>query len=598
MNRSLARLLKIVLLIAALGLMLPASGALGAKPVQTAKQPTATGTGGAMATVDLDASRVGMQVLRGGGNAVDSAVATAAALGVTEPYSCGIGGGGFMVIYDAESGSVSTIDSRETAPAAFKPDSFIDPATGQPIPFEERVTSGLGVGVPGTIRGWEQALDEFGSRPLSELLQPSIRLAARGFVVDQTYRQQTVDNLARFEDFTTTRETFLRNGQAPAVGSTFRNPDLAATYSRIADGGGNAFYSGRTARAIMETVKDPPVDDPDRNVRPGLMETTDLSGYSSIKRAPTESSYRGMQVYGMGPPSSGGSTVGEALNILEGYSMSDPLRRDDALHRYLEASRYSFADRGEYLGDPAYVDVPLTGLLSDGFAAERRSLIMEDQAAQSPVAPGNPCPFNGGGPCPVDTQASTAVEGPSTTHLTVSDKWGNVVSYTFTIEQTGGSAITVPNHGFILNNELTDFEPIPDLANSPAGGKRPRSSISPTIVTTSEGDPILALGSPGGSTIITTVLQVLVNDLDFGMTLPRAIEAPRASQRNTATTSAETDFISSYGPALSQHGHSFTSTPEIGAAAGIAFLPDETVQAAAEPDRRGGGSALVENPVP
>ena len=601
MNRSLARLLKIVLLIAALGLMLPASGALGAKPVQTAKQPTATGTGGAVATVDLDASRVGMRVLREGGNAVDATVATAAALGVTEPYSCGIGGGGFMVIYDAENKSVSTIDSRETAPAAFQPDSFIDPDTGEPILFPERVTSGLGVGVPGTIRGWEQALGEFGSRPLSELLQPSIRLAARGFVVDQTYRQQTVDNLARFEDFTTTRETFLRNGQAPAVGSTFRNPDLAATYSRIADGGGNAFYSGRTARAIVETVKDPPVDDPDRNVRPGLMETTDLSGYRSIERAPTESSYRGMQVYGMGPPSSGGSTVGEALNILEGYQMSDLYHdeefRDDALHYYLEASRYSFADRGQYLGDPAYVDVPLTGLLSDGFAAERRSLIT-DQAAQSPVAWGNPCPYNGGGPCPVGTQASTAVEGPSTTHLTVSDKWGNIVSYTFTIEQTGGSAITVPNHGFILNNELTDFEPVPGLANSPDGGKRPRSSMSPTIVTTSEGDPILALGSPGGSTIITTVLQVLLNDLDFDMTLPEAIEAPRASQRNTTTTSAEPDFISSYGPALSGRGHSFTSTPELGAAAGIAFLPDETVQAAAEPVRRGGGSALVENPVP
>ncbi len=278
--------------------------------------------------------------------------------------------------------------------------------------------------------------------------------------------------------------------------------------------------------------------------------------------------------------------------------MSD-LLRDDALHRYLEASQFSFADRGEYLGDPGYVDVPLEGLLSDSFAADRR-LLIEDQAAQSPVAPGDPCPYNGGGPCPVDTQASTAVEGPSTTHLTVSDKWGNIVSYTFTIEQTGGSAITVPGHGFILNNELTDFEPESGLANSPEGGKRPRSSISPTIVT-SEGDPVLALGSPGGSTIITTVLQVLVNDFDFGMTLPQAIAAPRASQRNTQTTSAEPAFLQTPEAALltsAEHGHSFTSTPEIGAATGIAFLPDETVQAAAEPTRRGGGSALVEKPAP
>ncbi|MBA2782317.1 MAG: gamma-glutamyltransferase, partial [Rubrobacteraceae bacterium] len=569
MNRSLARLLTLVLLVAAFGLAHPASGA---PTVETPKQPTATGTGGAVATVDLAASRVGMQVLREGGNATDAAVATAATLGITEPYSCGIGGGGFMVVYDAEAGSVSTIDSRETAPAAFEPDSFIDPDTGEPIPFDERVTSGLGVGVPGTIRGWEQALGRFGTKPLSELLQPSIRLAASGFTVDQTYRQQTLDNLDRFRDFTSTRETFLRKGNAPAVGSTFRNPDLAATYSRIADGGGSAFYSGRTARAIVDTVQNPPVvDGSTREVRPGLMTTTDLSGYRSLERAPTVSTYRGLQVYGMGPPSSGGSTVGETLNILEGYSMAT-LPRDDALHYYLEASRYAYADRGAYLGDPAYVYVPLKGLLSKDFATERRALIT-GQAAKSPVEPGNPYPYDGSGGNG-SVSLSTATEGPSTTHLTVSDKWGNIVSYTFTIEQTGGSAITVPRHGFILNNELTDFEPVPGLANSPDGGKRPRSSISPTIVTDNSA-PVVALGSPGGSTIITTVLQVLVNDLDFGMTLPEAIAAPRASQRNTPTTSAEPEFLNSPEAALlvSEHGQSFTSTPEIGAATGIAFLP-------------------------
>ena len=294
----------------------------------------------------------------------------------------------------------------------------------------------------------------------------------------------------------------MRGGRAPAVGSTVRNPDLAATYSRIASGGGSAFYSGQTAQAIVDTVQNPPlVAGSTRNVRPGLMTTKDLSGYNSIERAPTDSTYRGLRVYGMGPPSSGGSTVGEALNILEGYEMST-LPRDDALHYYLEASRYSFADRGAYLGDPGYVQVPLKGLLSKGFAAERRSLITPT-AAQSPVAPGNPYPYDGTGGSG-SVSLSTATEGPSTTHLTVSDKWGNIVSYTFTIEQTGGSAITVPNHGFILNNELTDFEPVPGLPNSPEGGKRPRSSISPTIVT-DKGTPILALGSPGGSTIITTV---------------------------------------------------------------------------------------------
>jgi gamma-glutamyltranspeptidase / glutathione hydrolase len=589
--RSAVRLAVFLLLVlSVLGIAPPASSA---PPTPATKQPTATGTGGAVATVDLDASQVGMRVLQNGGNAVDATVATAAALGVTEPYSCGIGGGGFMVVYRASDGSVSTIDSRETAPAAFRPDSFIDPSTGQPIPFDQRVTSGLGVGVPGTVRGWDQALDEFGSRPLSELLQPSIRLAASGFVVDQTYRQQTLDNLARFRDFTSTRDTFLVNGNAPAVGSTFRNPNLAATYSRIADGGADAFYSGRTARMIVDTVRHPPlVDGSTRNARPGLMTTADLANYRSKERAPTVSSYRGLEVYGMGPPSSGGSTVGEALNILEGYPMA-ALPRDDALHYYLEASRYSFADRGAYLGDPDYVYVPLKGLLSDGFAAERRSPITE-QAAQSPVAAGNPYPYDGGSGS-VSMKASTAVEGPSTTHLTVSDKWGNVVSYTFTIEQTGGSAITVPKHGFLLNNELTDFEPVPGLPNSPAAGKRPRSSMSPTIVT-NDGEPVVALGSPGGSTIITTVLQILVNDLDFGMTLPQAIAAPRASQRNTTETSAEPAFLSTPEARLlqSEHGQKFVSTPEIGAATGIAFLPGGKVQAAAEPARRGGGSALVQ----
>jgi gamma-glutamyltranspeptidase / glutathione hydrolase len=581
----------LLLLLAALGVAQPASSA---PPVETPKQPTATGTGGAVATVDHDASKVGMQVLRDGGNAVDAAVATAAALGVTEPYSCGIGGGGFMVIYRAGDGSVSTIDSRETAPADFEETSFLD-ENGQPIPFDERVTSGLGVGVPGTIRGWERALDRFGSRPLSALLQPSIQLASRGFVVDQTYRQQTLDNVNRFKAFTSTRETFLRKGNAPAVGSTFRNPDLAATYGRIADGGDAAFYSGTTARAIVDAVQHPPVaPDANRNVRPGLMTTADLADYRAEDRAPTVISYRGVQVYGMGPPSSGGSTVGEALNILEGYPMAT-LPRDDALHYYLEASRYAYADRGAYLGDPDYVYVPLKGLLSDDFAAKRRSLIKK-QAAESPVAPGDPYRYDGGSGT-VNMKASTATEGPSTTHLTVSDRWGNIVSYTFTIEQTGGSAITVPNHGFILNNELTDFEPTTGLANSPAGGKRPRSSISPTIVTR-DGKPILALGSPGGSTIITTVLQTLVNDLDFGMTLPEAIAAPRASQRNTAQTSAEPAFLSTQEATLlaSEHGQTFTSTPEIGAATGITFLPGGKVQAAAEPTRRGGGSALVENP--
>jgi gamma-glutamyltranspeptidase/glutathione hydrolase len=320
----------------------------------------------------------------------------------------------------------------------------------------------------------------------------------------------------------------------------------------------------------------------------------DVRAYDAPWRPPTHVGYRGLDVYGMGPPSSGGSTDGEALNILEGYNLG-ALPREQALHYYLEASRYSFADRNAYLADPAYFDVPLRGLLSDGFAAERRGLITES-AATSPVAPGNPYPYQrgAGGAAP---GSATVERGESTTHLTVSDRTGNVVSYTYTIESTGGNGIVVPNWGFLLNNELTDFNfDSTTHPNRVEGGKRPRSSMSPTIVLRG-GQPVLAVGSPGGSMIITTVLQILLNHLDFGMTLPEAIAAPRASQRNTASTVAEPGFVTTYGAALQARGHVFSSAAEIGAATGIAFLPGGVVQAAAEPTRRGGGSALVERPL-
>jgi len=295
----------------------------------------------------------------------------------------------------------------------------------------------------------------------------------------------------------------------------------------------------------------------------------------------------------MGPPSSGGSTVGEALNILDGFT---PLGTDgpQALHHYLEASKLAFADRGAYLGDEDFVDVPLTGLLSTGFAAERRALIT-DTALTAPLAAGDPWPYEPEGASGgASAQGNGGREGRSTTHLTVRDRWGNVVSYTFTIEQTGGSGIVVPDRGFLLNNELTDFDFATGRPNSPAGGKRPRSSMSPTIVLR-DGAPWLALGSPGGSMIITTVLQILVNRIDRGMGLPEAIAAPRASQRNTPAVAAEPAFRSSPEAAAltSTYGHTFSSTPEIGAATGIEVLPDGTTLAAAEPVRRGGGSAMA-----
>ena len=351
--------------------------------------PTATGVGGSAATVDPYATQAAIRVLKNGGNAIDATIAAAAVLGVVEPYSSGIGGGGFMVIRDRK-GRVRTIDGRETAPRAFRSTSFIDPATGQPIPFGERVTSGLGVGVPGTLRTWRKALAGYGTRKLARLMRPAIRIAREGFEVDATFTQQTKDNQARFADFTSTAALYLPGGQPPAEGTTLTNPDLADTYERIAKNGVGAFYEGPIAEDVVNTVHKPPLrEGATRNVRPGLMSSDDMKDYVAKWRKPTRIGWRGLSVWGMGPPSSGGSTVGEALNIMDsqGEPAADAVTE---MHRYLEASKLAFADRGAYLGDPDFVDVPLRCLLSQSFADGRGSLI-SDTALPTPQRAGT-CP--------------------------------------------------------------------------------------------------------------------------------------------------------------------------------------------------------------
>jgi gamma-glutamyltranspeptidase/glutathione hydrolase len=592
-------------LVAALVGAVPAVGqpapalAAGVSSLAGVKQPVAVGYGGAVSTVDLDATEAGLGVLRGGGNAVDAAVAAAATLGVTEPYSTGIGGGGFFVYYQAGTGRVFTIDGRETAPRAMGPTAFLDPATGAPLPFPDAVTSGLSVGVPGTPATWAAALRNFGTIGLARALAPAIAVARRGFVVDPTFQQQTAANAARFAHFTSTSALYLPGGQPPPPGSVFRNPDLAKTYQLLAQQGVDALYRGPLAAEIVRTVHQPPLVPGDPyNARPGLMETADLAAYRSIGRAPTYVRYHGLDVYSMAPPSSGGTTVGEALNILSHFRLSaaDTVQ---SLHYYLESTRLAYADRNRYVGDPDQVSVPTAELLSPGFATERACLIDPLHAATSPVPPGSPDGDYAG----CGTLAGTGRGGPagggSTSHLVTADRWGNVVSYTLTIEQTGGSGIVVPGRGFLLNNELTDFNFAPTQGtapdpNLPAPGKRPRSSMAPTIVLRG-GQPYLAVGSPGGATIITTVLQILLDRLDLGMSLPDAIAAPRASQRNAASNTGEAEpaFLSRYGAALASYGQAFTVNPEIGAATGLELLGGGLMLAAAEPVRRGGGSALV-----
>ncbi|KJK59964.1 gamma-glutamyltransferase [Saccharothrix sp. ST-888] len=566
----------------------------GAAPPKT---PEAVGYGGAVASVDADATAAGIEVLRRGGNAVDAAVATAAALGVTEPYSTGIGGGGYFVYYDAHTGKVSTIDGRETASRSADSSLFLE--NGKPLAFADAVTSGLSVGVPGTAATWQRALDLWGSRSLAETLKPAERIADHGFVVDRTFQDQTALNQDRFKDFPDTRRLFLPGGQLPVIGSTFRNPDLAATYRELGRKGVDALYRGDLGADIVKTLQHPPVDPASgRTARPGKVDAADLAAYQVDRRQPTHVDYRGYDVYGIAPSSSGGTTVGEALGILSHSDLAS-LSSTQYYHRFLEASRIAFADRNRWVGDPGFSDVPTRQLLSPQFAAARACLVSPDHTLTSPLAPGDPrhpAACGSSGPAVPETY-----EGQSTSHLTVADRWGNVVSYTLTIEQTGGSGITVPGRGFLLNNELTDFSftpvtpGVPD-PNLPGPAKRPRSSISPTIVLR-DGKPFFATGSPGGATIITTALQVLLGRIDRGLTLEQAIAAPRASQRNTALTYAEPAFLAlPERTALEALGQSFTDGGEIGAATGIERLPDGRWIAAAEPVRRGGGAAAVVRP--
>lgn len=547
-----------------------------------AKTPVATGSGGAVATISEPASQAAIAILNRGGNAVDAAVAAAATLGVTDPFSCGIGGGGFMVIYLAKEKRVITIDHRETAPASFTPTVFQQ--DGKEMDFETVVASGRSVGVPGTVRGWHEALDRYGSMSFKQVLAPAIDVASKGFKVNDNFAHLVQESQTKFAKFPATAALYLPNGKPVASGSTLRNPDLAQAYRELAAGGVKIFYTGKLARAVVDAV----------NANGGSITLADLSNYEARLRQPVHSTYRGYDLYGMPLPSSGGVAVAEALNILEGYDLK-AMPRAQAEHLYLEASRLAFADRNAYLADPEFVDAPVAGLLNKDYAARRRELINPAQAsAQAPA--GDPYPFQNDVSVPLRPNANKLLaEGAHTTHLTVSDKDGNIASYTYTIESWGGSGILVPGYGFLLNNEMTDFDFSGPAPNVPEAGKRPRSSMSPTLAF-KDGKPAFSIGSPGGATIITTVLQTIFNYVDLGMPMPDALNAPRLSERNGMATDVEPGFVgSAQAQALEKTGQHWSKTPEeIGAANALVFNPDGTVTAVSEGHRHGIGSALVQ----
>jgi len=564
---------------------------------------TATGTGGAIASVSPQASAAGLEILERGGNAIDAAVAAAATLGVTDPFSCGIGGGGFMVIYLARDHRVITIDHRETAPAAFTPDIFRD-AGGAEVPFDTAVRSGLSVGVPGTVRGWELALARYGTMRFDQVLQPAIDVAERGFTISPQFSRFIDYNAQKFALFPDTAALYLREGKPLAPGTAFANPALAKAYRDIAAHGAAAFYEGAITDAIVRTVQSPVVAS-GQSVRKGLLTRADLADYQALLRQPVKSSYRGYEIYGMSPPSSGGIALAEALNILEGYELHR-MPRAEAEHLYLETSRLAFADRDAYLADPEFVDAPVAGLLSKDYAAVRRDAINRRHAGGI-AAPGDPYTYQNDPSSPLRpvrpasnvTGATLGAEATHTTHLAVSDAQGNVVAYTFTIEDWGGSGLLVRDYGFLLNNELTDFSFSAPHPNAPEAGKRPRSSMTPTIAL-KNGRPAFTLGAPGGSTIITTVLQTIVNHVDLGMSLADALAAPRLSQRNREQTTVERGFeASSQARALEAYGYRWELAEfgELYYANALFFANDGRVTAISEPTRGGGGAALVQKPV-
>ncbi len=472
-----------------------------------------------VATADPRATDAAFAVLQSGGNAVDAAVAAQWVLNVVEPQSSGLGGGGFFLYYEARTKRIYAFDGREASPAAAFPDMFLDEKS-EPYPFfPDRVTGGLPVGVPGVLKMLHEVHSRFGSKQFSfsELFDPAIRLAESGFPVSERlsrFIDEQKDRLKLFED---SRRLFLApDGSALAPGTRLVQSELAGTFRLLQRNGIPAFYEGQIAEAITQAVRHAPF-------HPGLMTKEDLFYYKVKERNPVTSRYRGYDVFSMPPPSSGGTTLLEALHILENYHLRVHGRSADGLHLLNEAQKLAFQDRDRYVGDPDRVRVPVEKLISKKYAVERLENINFDRAI--PVK--NPAAV---------ILSSKGAENTQTSHLSIVDPKGNMVAFTTTIEHVFGSAMIVPGFGFFLNNELTDFDvPAKDtsgkmLPNAPGPEKRPRSSMTPVFIFQA-GKPLLIAGSPGGSKIIGTVLNVIVNLLDFKMPLDQALKAKRLINR-------------------------------------------------------------------
>ena len=522
---------------------------------------------GMVVAPEARAARIGVDILKRGGNAVDAAVAVGFALAVTYPRAGNIGGGGFMVIHLAKNRNLDNrnvaIDYRETAPAAATPTMFLD-AKGDPDPTKSR-DSGLSVGVPGTVAGLALAREKYGSGKLSlaELMAPAIALAQNGFALDNGIADQLPTTRGKLARWPSTAEIFLHDGEPLHQGDRLVQSDLANTLRAIAQDGPRAFYSGPTAERIATAVR----------AAGGIMTADDLANYRAIERTAVRGTYRGVDIVSMPPPSSGGVALVEMLNILEGYDLGK-LPREQALHDEIEAMKRAYADRAMFMGDPDTVKMPIAGLISKKYAASLRATIGDKSTPAADIKPGRPAEF----------------EGQNTTHFSVIDRDGNAVSNTYTLNFYYGLGLVAPGTGVLLNNELDDFTAKPGASNAyglvgfaanlPGPNKRPLSSMTPTIVL-KDGKPYLITGSPGGSRIITAVLQVIANVIDFHMPIDRAVSAPRLhNQWQPDETYAEPGFAADVLEALKRRGHNIVATEPHTAANSIAVTPQGYVGAA------------------
>lgn len=530
----------------------------------------AEGKNGVVAAANPEASKIGVEIMKKGGNAVDAAVATAFAISVFEPNASGIGGGGFMLIRMAKTGKTVVIDYREKAPAKATPDMFVLDENGKVV-NDEITVGGKASGVPGTVAGLLTALEKYGTMKRADVMAPAIKHAGEGIIVSKNLEGIIQDNYEKLVKFDAAAAVYLKDGLPYEAGDKLVNKDLAATLTKISKEGKKAFYEGEVAKKIADEVQK----------QGGLITVEDLKNYTIEEREPVVGKYRDYTIISCPPASSGGTHIVQLLNMVENYdlkAMGD--NTPESWHVWAESMKQAFADRAEYMGDTAYVKVPLKGLTSKEYAKELVKKIDLEKAGKD-IKIGDPSKYESG----------------STTHFSVMDKDGNMVAVTQTINYFFGSGVVVPGTGIMMNNEMDDFVPQKNMKNSIEGGKRPLSSMSPTLVLDLKNRPLMTIGSPGATRIIPAVALTISNVIDHGMTLQEAINAPRIAQFQSGKLNAEGRMSFESYNKLQEMGHEInmrgTYDNYFGGVQGIMMDYDtKTLQGGADPRRDGQAAAF------